>query len=304
MKIAVDAGALCAPKNQRYGNYVVTDNLIKALLKYDKENQYFFYSFCPKKGTLFLKPKIFWSTLRISWEELLNKKDYYFALNQAIPLFTPAKIISFSHGLAFYFYPKLYPDSAKKMKRQLFQMLARSEKIIVPSIKVKKELLSINQLMDTRIKVIPYGVPEDMISDIKTPTKKKFFLVVGMNHPIKNHKILPMDKYNFFIANNVSRRQLKVLYQQAIALVTTSLYESFNLPVLEALAQGCPVIGLSSAIIPELASYVNIFQDKKELTTLLQLAINNKLKKPSIKEIQDKFSWKKYVTNIRIILSK
>ena len=44
----------------------------------------------------------------------------------------------------------------------------------------------------------------------------------------------------------------------ATALLTASHYESFNFPVLEALSQGCPVIGLKSAIIPEFKPYVNL----------------------------------------------
>ncbi len=78
----------------------------------------------------------------------------------------------------------------------------------------------------------------------------KFFLVVGMDHPIKNRQMLPTGKYKFIFASDVPRIKLRSLYRQALALVTVSVYESFNLPVLEALSQGCPVIGLKSAIIP------------------------------------------------------
>ena len=335
MKFSVDAGALCADKNHRFGNYIVTENLIKALRLYDHKNEYFFYTFCKKPHTKNLQPKIFWSTLRTSIEELIEKKDYYFALNQALPLFGHQKIISFSHGLSFHFYPKLYPDSAEKMKKQYEQMIKRSYKIIVPSIKVKEELISIfppslplsprlqrsrklrrtGRKIECEVVVIPYGVPFDMINDSKlriTPClpagrdyglRNKFFLAVGMDHPIKNQKILPKSKYKFIVANNVSRTKLKSLYQKATALVTTSLYESFNLPVLEALSQGCPVIGLKSAIIPELTPYVNVCKNEKELLYMLDQAENNKLKMPDVKEIKNKFSWKNYVTNIRIIVT-
>ncbi len=291
MKISVDAGALCAKKNQRFGNYIVTENLIKALKLYDQENKYFFYSFCNKPQTINLQPKLFWSVFRISIEEIIKKKDYYLALNQALPLFTPSKIISFSHGLSFYFYPELYPDSAEKMKNQHKTMIERSHKIVVPSIKVKNELFAVFKKIKCEIIVIPYGIPFDMLSKIKDPlqgkqrsrSKDKFFLTVGMDHPIKNKKVLPRYKHKFIVANNVSRIKLKLLYQKANALVTTSLYESFNLPVLEALSLGCPVIGLKSAIIPELAPYVNLCQNKKELLYMLDQAEKNKLKIPDLK---------------------
>jgi len=309
MKISVDAGALCADKDHRFGNFVVTENLIEALNRYDRKNKHFFYTFCKKPNTVNLQPKIFWSTIRTSIEELIEKKDYYFAFNQAIPLFTSSKIISFSHGLSFYYHPDLYPDSSEKMKKQHEVMINRSFKIVVPSIKVKNELFSIFKNIGCEIVVIPYGIPFDMINNSKLRItdyglRDKFFLSVGMDHPIKNHKILPKDKYKFIIANRVSRAKLKQLYQNATALVTTSLYESFNLPVLEALALGCPVIGLKSAIIPELASYVNVVNNEKELATMLEKAKKSNLKTPNSQEIINKFSWKNYVTNIRIIVTK
>lgn len=308
MKISVDAGALCADKNHRFGNFIFTENFLKALTVYDRKQKYFFYTFCDKPKTKNLQPKLFWSKLRVSIEELISKKDYYFALNQSLPIFTPAKIISFSHGLAFHFFSQLYPDSARKMEGQHKEMINRSAKIIVPSIKVKKELVDVYRPDESKIVVIPYGVPLDMTNKVQNTKLKvqrpnKFFLAVGMGHPIKNQKILPADKYKFVIANNISRRKLRRFYQEAIALVTTSFYESFNLPVLEALALGCPVIGLNSAIIPELAPYVNLCKNESELSFMMEKAKQKGLPKPDTKEIKEKFSWKKYVTKIRTIVT-
>jgi len=310
MKIAIDIASLCSTTT--FGNYIVTENLIKAVQAYDKKNSYYFYSFCQspfpiKESKRFIyqniQPKIFWSSIRTSVEELIKKKDYFFALNQSIPFFTESKIISFSHGLSFYFYPHLYRDSYSQLKWQLDQMASRSEKIIVSSEKVKKELVLVYQNIEAKIVVNPFGIPFDMIngSEARSPkleARNKFFLAVGMDHPIKNHKILPKSKYKFIVVNNVSRTKLKSLYQKTTALITTSLYESFNLPVLEALAQGCPVIGLQSAIIPELEPYVNIVKDQNELPTLLDNAIQGRLKPVNVKEIRIKFSWKKYVNKL------
>ncbi|MGB0383974.1 MAG: glycosyltransferase [Ardenticatenaceae bacterium] len=40
----------------------------------------------------------------------------------------------------------------------------------------------------------------------------------------------------------VSDQQLETLYQQALMLVYSSLYEGFGIPPLEAMSSGCPVI--------------------------------------------------------------
>jgi glycosyltransferase involved in cell wall biosynthesis len=49
----------------------------------------------------------------------------------------------------------------------------------------------------------------------------------------------------------VSREELRVLYQNALALVYPSLYEGFGLPPLEAMAAGTPVIAMPISSVPE-----------------------------------------------------
>jgi glycosyltransferase involved in cell wall biosynthesis len=62
----------------------------------------------------------------------------------------------------------------------------------------------------------------------------------------------PMGKGLVFLGP-VSRDQLRVLYQRAIALVFPSLYEGFGLPPLEAMAAGTPVIAMPISAVPEVA---------------------------------------------------
>jgi glycosyltransferase involved in cell wall biosynthesis len=51
----------------------------------------------------------------------------------------------------------------------------------------------------------------------------------------------------------VSDEELIALYQMATCLVFPSLYEGFGLPVLEAMAAGCPVITSTTSALPEVA---------------------------------------------------
>jgi glycosyltransferase involved in cell wall biosynthesis len=59
----------------------------------------------------------------------------------------------------------------------------------------------------------------------------------------------------------VTRDQLRVLYQNAAALVFPSLYEGFGLPPLEAMAAGTPVIAMPISAIPEVGGDCVLYPD-------------------------------------------
>lgn len=335
MKIAIDVGALCNTQ-QKFGNYTFTKNLIEAVKKNNKKNTYYLYAFKRNIGEnelinkkiiyKHLLPKMGWMKIRVSLEEVRHEKDIFLALNQSTPWFSSAKIISFSHGLSFYYYPEFYPDSYISLYSQTSEIIKKSKCIIVSSIKVQKEFKKIYPEYK-KIKVIPFGVPYDFISlGVATTTpprcnsKKEYFMFVGMNHPIKNIDFLikvfqrfvsekNYQDYKLCLVGNFekkslpknikvilqpSRKKLKTLYQNAKGLLTASLYESFNLPVLEALSQNCPVIGLKSAIIPEMKMYVNITSNAEGFIRFMKKAANSELKENDLQEIRNQFSWDRY----------
>lgn len=310
MKISVDGGGLGAKRGERFGNYVFSENLIKALSLYDKKNHYEVYTFDR------LKPRLAWSKVRLSIEEFRTKKDVFLALNQAIPLFVSGKVISFCHGLSYYFYPQYYSKKDNiRLRKQLEDIIKRSDIIVVSSNKVKKELesITVKYLTEKKIVVIPFGIPFDILDkrllrSVRNDVKP-YFLFVGMEHPIKNIEFIrkAFEKFKglkglndyklLLVTKNISRLKLKQLYQNATALLIGSYYESFNLPVLEALSQSCPVIGLKSAIIPELVSYVNIAENEKRFIELMK-TIPKKLTLQLFNQLKQEFSWDKYVKKL------
>ena len=330
MKISLDGGALCTPSDNQFGNYTFSKNLIEALLLYDKKNIYNIYSYCNKPEYLKLKnnfafkkilPKFGWSKVRVSIEELVNKKNIYLALNQSIPFATFSKVISFSHGLSFSFYPGLYHNFAR-LNDQLEEMIDDSDKIVVSSLRVKNEMIELDRNVEKKICVIPFGIPLDMTPQKEVIKREKFFLHVAMDHPIKNieftikaYQSLVKQKnyrdYKLYLIGyqkkfknplivaipHVSRKALKLLYQKTTALLTSSFYESFNLPVLEALSQRAPVIGLREAIVPELRPYVKLADDIGDFVSLMKKVIKNPKNQP-IKKLAREFSWKNYITKL------
>ncbi len=334
MNIAVDAGALCAPYGRRLGTGIFTANLIEALQKYDKKNTYFFYSFCEKPADIFIQkkhsykillPKQFWMTARISAEEFFHPKDVFLGLNQVFPFLTRSKQIGFSHGLSFLYHKNLYKSDNRRLENQL-RGLKKSSAIIVSSHRVAQEFKQFFPQI-RHIFPIPFGIPFDMLRDSHEKKKEKFFLFVGENHPVKNigflidcfyelikdvrfadYKLVMVSTKKIEARNknilsypHVSRSKLQKLYQTASCYICASFYESFNFPVLEAMAQGCSVVGLESAIIPEMAEFVSIAKNKNEFVEKMKQAILQP-KMIHQEKLREKFAWEAYVVKLMEIV--
>ncbi len=71
----------------------------------------------------------------------------------------------------------------------------------------------------------------------------------------------------------VSESQLAALYQGAEAMVFTSAYEGFGMPLLEAMQAGCPVICAPTTAIPEVAGNAAIYVDSDDPTAWAQAAL-------------------------------
>ncbi len=76
----------------------------------------------------------------------------------------------------------------------------------------------------------------------------------------------------------VSDEELIALYQMATCLVFPSLYEGFGLPVLEAMAAGCPVITSMTSSLPEVAGDAALLVDPlnaQEIATAMQRVLQD-----------------------------
>ena len=169
------------------------------------------------------------------------------------------------------------------------------------------------------------------------PLGQRFFLVVGGGYPNKNHvaavsafakafpvsqdirmliiqrrRTLPNELRQILrrlrldsriqVRSDVWNDELVALYNRAEALVFPSLYEGFGLPVLEAMACGCPVLCSNVTSLPEVAGDAALFIEPKDddaIAGAMRRVIEDKDLRRSLSErgIQRAalFDWRKMV---------
>lgn len=166
---------------------------------------------------------------------------------------------------------------------------------------------------------------------------KPYFLVVGLRSGYKNAmlffqsfaKIQNQDSFaivcvgggeeledelapyvsakNIYLLPHIEDNELALAYSGAVALVYPSKYEGFGLPILEAMACGCPLITCPVASIPEVAGDAAIYinDDVDEMA----IALVN-IQKPEVRESliaagfeqASKFSWSKMAKTVSSVL--
>lgn len=126
---------------------------------------------------------------------------------------------------------------------------------------------------------------------------------------IRQQKFSSPYRDDIIITGFVDDVQHHTLYKKAVAFVFPSLYEGFGMPVLEAMAIGCPVIALNNSSIPEVAdSAVMLLDSADQLAdSIIKLLTNPAESKRMVakgREQAAKFSWDKTASEILAVIDK
>lgn len=277
---------------------------------------------------------LIWNRLHVfPIEKLIGDIDVFHTSDWAEPPSKAFKVTTV-HDLSPFLYPNLFPrDIIRNIvdvhRHKLSWVREESKRIIVPTFATKKDLISLGYKEEI-IRVIPESIPSgfkklDKESVTKILRKYKiygdFVISVGMD-PRKNTEsiikafehssagrdlklvLVGTPKYinikdarNVRILGKVPTEDLIGLYSGASALIYSSLYEGFGLPILEAMACGCPVVTSNISSMAEVAGDAAALVDPHKIDSISD-GIEKVLRGPKsyiekgLNRVND-FSWEK-----------
>jgi len=249
------------------------------------------------------------------------------------------------HDLIFMRYPKLYNYIDKHIYFQKVKYACNvADKIIAVSQQTKNDIEAFLHITPDKIEVIyqpvspeffqdhdssailnKYKIPERFILSVGIIEKRKNQLTVlkalksaNINIPVvfvgektsyvseimRYLKKQNMEKQVMFLSN-LPEEDLAGLYQSASISLYISVFEGFGLPVIEAMAAGCPVITSNTSCLPETAGGAGVLcnpSDEAEIGEKIAFLMgNNKSREEIIQKGYNRaklFHPEKYAKNL------
>ena len=220
--------------------------------------------------------------------------DVVHATSLAVPPAGRRPLVVTVHDLVFLRQPEHLTARGISFHRRGLSIARReAAAVIVPSEFTKADLVS-EGFDDARIFVAPHGVEVPNHVDTHAVAERltslgvcdPFLLFVGTIEPRKGvgdvleaHAALratrpdlglvlagppgwgdvpDLDRPGVVTTGNVGDDELDALYQSAVALALPERYSGFGLPVIEAMARGCPVVVSDAGSLPEVAGEAGV----------------------------------------------
>jgi glycosyltransferase involved in cell wall biosynthesis len=214
------------------------------------------------------------------------------------PLTPLPRLVLTVHDLAVLRYPETFTRVQRQVKVAfLRRSTTRAAHVIVPSRATRDDLVDLLDIPPDRIAVVPHGVEPAQPTVALSPHPRPYLLFVGTLEPRKNlvrliegyaqvaerradmpdliligrpgwlyqatfeaaRRTKVGDRVLFlgYVANDA----LPTWYRHAVGFCFPSLYEGFGMPVLEAMAYGCPVLTADRGATKEVAEGAALLVD-------------------------------------------
>lgn len=198
------------------------------------------------------------------------------------------------HDLQHHDLPELFSASRRLFRSRAYDRAAeKSDATIVFSEFVRRRMLERLDVDPRHIYVIPHGVDHGAFRP-GGEARESFLLYPARPWRHKNHPRLlqafvdlrrELPDLRLVLTGGgleqlrplpdgveprglVSRDELASLYRRAGCLVFPSLYEGFGLPLLEAMASGCPVAAANAGAIPEVCGDAAVLFDPEDVHSI------------------------------------
>lgn len=207
-----------------------------------------------------------------------NPAVIHFPLSVMLPRIEHPAVVSTIHDIQHELFPQFFPRSELAYRRLVYGWtIRRSARIVTVSDHARATLIEHYGLHPERVVSIHNAVDHARFRPAQFP-REPFLLYPANRWRHKNHATLfdamaiirnarpelrlvltgsGHDRHcvpaGVTVLGHVDNEALVKLYQTASALVFPSFYEGFGLPVLEAMACGCPVACSNTASLPEVA---------------------------------------------------
>jgi glycosyltransferase involved in cell wall biosynthesis len=190
--------------------------------------------------------------------------------------------------------PEFFGPARRSFRRIAYDRAARSASaVLVTSEFVRGRAVELRELDPARVHVVPHAIDHSVFT-LADEEPEPMVLYPARPWPHKNHPRL----FEAFARIRETRPQLRLvltggglerleplpdgveslgsvepehlasLYRRAACLVYPSLYEGFGLPVLEAMACGCPVAASNAGAIPEVAGDAAVLFDPNDVDAM------------------------------------
>jgi len=241
--------------------------------------------------------------VRLPWAMRRSRVDLVHFLSIYVPLVTAAPSILTVHDLIHLRFPQYFKSKVGPYYQTVVRLAcARAKAVVTDDERTIDDLQRLLGVERKKIRVVPLGVDDRFLAPVEPfSTERPYVLYVGNHRQHKNlatlfdawSRLPEEDAVDLYVTGpddfegELQRRtnarraivalgdvpddRLAPYYAGARALVQPALREGFGLPMLEAMAAGCPVIACEDAVprILEPAALTFAARDAAELSAIL-----------------------------------